>query len=79
MRVLLVDPMTSAGSLPLATRKRLRNALWYPGLGLYTVAALTPPDVEVRVVDEALEDIPPDFSPESGGNLGSDSGSAARL
>lgn len=64
MRVLLVDPMTSAGSLPLATRKRLRNALGYPGLGLYTVAALTPPDVEVRVVDEALEDIPPDFSPD---------------
>jgi len=64
MRVLLVDPMTGAGTLPLEARKRLRGGLGYPGLGLYTVAALTPPDVDVRVVDEAVEDIPGDFAPD---------------
>ena len=64
MRVLLVDPMAGAGSLPLEARRKLRGGLGYPGLGLYTVAALTPPDVEVRVVDEAVEDIPPDFTPD---------------
>jgi radical SAM superfamily enzyme YgiQ (UPF0313 family) len=64
VRVLLVDPMAGAGSLPLETRRKLRGGLGYPGLGLYTVAALTPPDVEVRVVDEVVEDVPADFEPD---------------
>ncbi len=64
MRVLLVDPMTGGGTLPLEARRKLRGGLGYPGLGLYTVAALTPAEIEVRVVDESVEDIPGDFEPD---------------
>lgn len=36
----------------------------FPPLGLLTVAALTPPEHKVRVVDEALEDVDLDMSPD---------------
>jgi radical SAM superfamily enzyme YgiQ (UPF0313 family) len=64
VRVLLVDPVTTARSLPVTERRRLREGIGYPGLGLLTVAALTPPAVEVRVVDEAVEEIPSDWRPD---------------
>ena len=64
MRVLLVDPMAGAESLPLNARRRLRGTLGYPGLGLCTVASLTPGDIEVVLVDEAVEDIPPSLCPD---------------
>lgn len=70
MRVLLVDPMPGAGTLSLSRRKLLRGGLGYPGLGLYTVAALTPAEIEVRVVDECVEDIPLGYSPDLVGILG---------
>ena len=57
MDLLLIDPVTTAGALPAEERRSLRRGIGYPGLGLLTVAALTPPDVNVRVMDESVEDI----------------------
>ncbi|MEM7308297.1 MAG: radical SAM protein [Planctomycetota bacterium] len=42
----------------------MRKSTGYPGLGPFTVAALTPPDVNVRVVDESVEDVDPDWIPD---------------
>jgi radical SAM superfamily enzyme YgiQ (UPF0313 family) len=64
MRVLLVDPVAGAGTVPVEERRALRAGLAYPGLGLYEIAALTPPSVDLRVVDEAVEDVPDDFAPD---------------
>lgn len=64
MRLLLIDPVTTAKSLAVESRRKLRRGIGYPGLGLFTVAALTPRDVEVRVVDESVEDIGDDFAPD---------------
>jgi radical SAM superfamily enzyme YgiQ (UPF0313 family) len=33
-------------------------------MGLFQVAALTPPEVDVRIVDESVDDIPEDFHPD---------------
>jgi radical SAM superfamily enzyme YgiQ (UPF0313 family) len=60
MKILLIDPVITARTLSLAARKKLRKGIGYPGLGLITVAALTPRDIEVKVVDQSVEDI--DFS-----------------
>jgi len=57
MKLLLIDPVTTADSLPVKDRNRLRRGIGYPGLGLFTVAELTPQDIDVRVVDESVEDI----------------------
>lgn len=64
MRILLIDPVTTARSLAVEERRRLRQGIGYPGLGLLTVAALTPRDIEVRVVDESVEEIPSDWNPD---------------
>jgi radical SAM superfamily enzyme YgiQ (UPF0313 family) len=64
MRLLLIDPVTTARTVPVGERRRLRQGIGYPGLGLLTVAALTPPDVEVRVIDESVEPVPTDFDPD---------------
>ncbi len=64
MRLLLIDPVTTARSIPVDERRRLRQGIGYPGLGLLTVAALTPPDVDVRVVDESVEAVPWDWDPD---------------
>ncbi len=64
MRILLIDPVTTAKTVPVDERRRLRQGIGYPGLGLLTVAALTPRDVEVRVIDESVEPIPTDFDPD---------------
>jgi radical SAM superfamily enzyme YgiQ (UPF0313 family) len=64
MRILLIDPVTTARAIPIEERRRLRQGIGYPGLGLLTVAALTPRDIEVRVVDESVEEIPPDWNPD---------------
>jgi radical SAM superfamily enzyme YgiQ (UPF0313 family) len=57
MRLLLIDPVATSKSLGVEARRKLRKGIGYPGLGLYVVAALTPRDVEVRVVDEAIENL----------------------
>lgn len=57
MKILLIDPVITARSLSLATRRKLRKGIGYPGLGLITVAALTPADVDVKVVDQSVEEI----------------------
>jgi radical SAM superfamily enzyme YgiQ (UPF0313 family) len=64
MRLLLIDPVTTAKSLPAETRRRLRQGIGYPGLGLFTVAALTPRDFEIKVVDESVQDIGDGFDPD---------------
>jgi radical SAM superfamily enzyme YgiQ (UPF0313 family) len=64
MRILLIDPVTTARTIVVEERRRLRQGIGYPGLGLLTVAALTPRDIEVRVVDESVEEIPPDWDPD---------------
>ncbi|TFG53853.1 MAG: B12-binding domain-containing radical SAM protein [Gemmatimonadales bacterium] len=64
MRILLIDPVTTARSLPVEERRRLRQGIGYPGLGLLTVAALTPRDIEVRVIDESVEEIPSEWDPD---------------
>jgi len=62
--ILLIDPVTTANSLPVEERKKLRKGIGYPGIGLITVAALTPSDIQVRVIDESVEDIDFSFSPD---------------
>jgi radical SAM superfamily enzyme YgiQ (UPF0313 family) len=64
MRLLLIDPVTTARTVPVDERRRLRQGIGYPGLGLLTVAALTPSDVDVRVIDESIEPIPTGFDPD---------------
>ena len=70
MQIMLVDPAPNpgdaggadtarrAGDAGGAAPRRSGRRLGYPGLGLYKVAALTPPEVEVMVVDEATRPIP---------------------
>jgi radical SAM superfamily enzyme YgiQ (UPF0313 family) len=64
MQITLIDPVTTARSLPVETRKKLRKGIGYPALGLITVAALTPPDIQVEVIDESVEDIDLSHSPD---------------
>ena len=64
MRILLIDPVTTAKTVPVGERRKLRQGIGYPGLGLLTVAALTPREHEVRVIDESVEPIPEDFDPD---------------
>jgi len=64
LRVLLIDPVTTARTLAVEERRKLRRGIGYPGLGLLTVAALTPPDIEVRVIDESVEAIPWGWEPD---------------
>lgn len=55
MKILLVSPENKK-SIFAYTRKEVR-AFWFPKLGLPTIAANTPPGVEVKIVDECVEDI----------------------
>jgi len=57
VELLLIDPVTTARFVPVGQRRRLRRGIGYPGLGLLTVAALTPSDIDVRMVDEAVEEV----------------------
>ena len=61
MNILLIDPVTTSGILDVKTRRKLREGIGYPGIGLATVAALTPPDIHVRIVNEAIENIDLDY------------------
>lgn len=64
MKLLLIDPVTTAETASVEERTRLRKGIGYPGLGLLTVAALTPPDIEVRYIDESVEDIDFGYRPD---------------
>ncbi|MFC1529579.1 B12-binding domain-containing radical SAM protein [Gemmatimonadota bacterium] len=64
MDLLLIDPVTTAHSLDVEERRKLRRGIGYPGLGLFTVAALTPPDIRVTVIDESVEDIDEELTPD---------------
>lgn len=55
MRILLISPENKK-SIYAYTKEDVK-AFWFPKLGLPTIAANTPPDVEVRIVDECVEDI----------------------
>lgn len=64
MNIVLIDPVTTAKTIAVEERQKLRQGIGYPGIGLITVAALTPPDVEVRVIDESVEEIRLDGRPD---------------
>jgi len=64
MRLLLIHPVRRLKSLSVRERRKVRLSTGYPGMGLFVVAALTPPDVDVRVIDESVDDIPDDFVPD---------------
>jgi radical SAM superfamily enzyme YgiQ (UPF0313 family) len=64
MNILLIDPVTTAKSLLVGERQKLRKGIGYPGIGLITVAALTPPRFNVRVIDESVEEIDMDSPPD---------------
>jgi radical SAM superfamily enzyme YgiQ (UPF0313 family) len=64
MKILLIDPVTTARTLPVEERRRLRQGIGYPGIGLITVAALTPPDIEVQVIDESVDAIDFNLNPD---------------
>jgi radical SAM superfamily enzyme YgiQ (UPF0313 family) len=64
MRVLLIHPVKRLKALTVEARRRVRQSTGYPGLGLFAVAALTPPEVDVKIVDESVDDIPSDFVPD---------------
>jgi radical SAM superfamily enzyme YgiQ (UPF0313 family) len=57
MNILLIDPVTTAKTIPVEERKKLRQGIGYPGLGLITVAALTPSEDSIHVIDESVEEI----------------------
>lgn len=57
MKILLIDPVTTARTLSVEERRNLRRGIGYPGLGLVTLAALTDPQIQVEVVDESVEEI----------------------
>jgi radical SAM superfamily enzyme YgiQ (UPF0313 family) len=57
MHILLIDPVTTARTVGVDRRVKLRRGIGYPGIGLATVAALTPPEIDVRVIDESVEEI----------------------
>jgi radical SAM superfamily enzyme YgiQ (UPF0313 family) len=56
--VMLIDPAPVRGEAATGGRRRRGRRLGYPGLGIYTVAALTPPEATVIVVDESTQPIP---------------------
>lgn len=58
MQIMLIDPAPNLGTVGRAGIRRHRRRLGYPGLGIYTVAALTPPEAKVMVVDESTRPIP---------------------
>lgn len=63
MNILLIDPVTTAKTLPVEDRQKLRRGIGYPGIGLITVAALTPLHFNIRIIDESVEEI--DFDAKS--------------
>ncbi|MBI5194200.1 MAG: B12-binding domain-containing radical SAM protein [Nitrospirae bacterium] len=55
MKVILISPENKK-SIYAYNKKDVRS-FWFPKLGLPTIAANTPPDVDVSIVDECIEDI----------------------
>lgn len=64
MDILLIDPVTTARTLAVEERQELRRGIGYPGIGLITVAALTPSRFHVRVIDESVEEIDLNSAPD---------------
>ena len=64
MKVLLIAPST--GKWRGVGRRRIFNGktFRFSLLSLLTVAAETPDDVDVRIVDEQIEDVPLDARPD---------------
>jgi radical SAM superfamily enzyme YgiQ (UPF0313 family) len=56
MRVLLINPGVYDPGRRLIKQKRI----WLPALTLPHLAALTPADIDVEIIDEITDDIPPD-------------------
>ncbi|MBI5756458.1 MAG: B12-binding domain-containing radical SAM protein [Nitrospirae bacterium] len=55
MKVLLINPENKKSIF--AYRPEDVRAFWFPKLSLPTIAAYTPPDVEVKIVDECVEEL----------------------
>jgi len=64
MNILLIDPVTTAKTISVEERQKLRQGIGYPGIGLATVAALTPPEDRIRIIDESVEEINLDEKPD---------------
>ena len=54
MRIVLIAPT----ALDMAGRPVKQRRVYLPGLTLQMLAAVTPPDVELRLVNETAEDVP---------------------
>ena len=55
MKILLISPENKK-SIYAYSKEDVR-AFWFPKLSLPTIAAHTPPDIEVKILDEVVEDI----------------------
>ena len=55
MKILLISPENKKSVY--AYSKKDAKSIWFPKLSLPTIAAHTPPDIEVKIVDECVEDI----------------------
>ena len=55
MKILLISPENKK-SIYAYSREDVKS-FWFPKLSLPTIAAHTPPDIEVKIVDECVEDI----------------------
>ena len=53
--LLLLDPYPRNSPYKMTARER--RAIWFPKLSLPVVAAYTPPNWEVKLVDEAVQEI----------------------
>jgi len=55
MKILLISPEIEDSCLRFSEKEA--RSFWFPRLSLTTLASLTPPDVEVKIVDETVDKI----------------------
>lgn len=55
MKLLLISPELKDSHFKF-TKKEVKS-FWFPRLSLTTIAGLTPPDVDIRLIDESVEEV----------------------
>lgn len=55
MKILLISPEIEDSSLRFTEREA--QSFWFPRLSLTTLASLTPPDIDVKIIDETVDKI----------------------